>query len=36
VGISGVFNFRPAEHNGIGKDAFAMVTIQNGKWHLMK
>lgn len=32
VGISGVFNFSPEDHNGLAKDAFAMVTIKNGKW----
>jgi branched-chain amino acid transport system substrate-binding protein len=32
VGISGVFNFTATDHNGLAKDAFAMVVIQNGKW----
>lgn len=32
VGISGVFNFSPEDHNGLAKDAFAMVTIKDGKW----
>ncbi|HEY3415593.1 MAG TPA: ABC transporter substrate-binding protein [Armatimonadota bacterium] len=32
VGISGVFNFTPADHNGLAKDAFVMVQIVNGKW----
>lgn len=36
VGISGVFNFTPTEHNGLNKSAFALVTIQNGKWKLVK
>jgi branched-chain amino acid transport system substrate-binding protein len=36
VGISGVFNFTPTEHNGLNKSAFALVTIQNGDWKLVK
>ena len=32
VGISGVFNFTPKEHNGLAKDAFVMVRITNGNW----
>lgn len=36
VGISGVFNMSSREHNGLTKDAFALVTIQNGKWALAK
>jgi len=36
VGISGVFNFSPEEHNGLGKNAFVFVTIKNGEWTLIK
>lgn len=36
VGISGVFNMSPQDHNGLSKDAFVMVTIRNGKWVLLK
>lgn len=36
VGISGIFNFTAAEHNGLGPDAFVMVRIKNGKWELVK
>ena len=36
VGISGVFKFSKADHNGLAKDAFAMVAIQGGKWTLCK
>lgn len=32
VGTGGVFNFSPEEHNGLSKDAFAMVKIEKGKW----
>ena len=36
VGIGGVFNFTPQEHNGLNKSAFALVTIKNGDWTLAK
>lgn len=36
VGIDGVFNFSPSDHNGLNKSAFALVTIKNGKWVLVK
>ena len=35
VGISGVFAFSPTDHNGLGKDAFVMVEIKNGKWKML-
>ncbi len=34
-GVSGVFNFSPQDHNGLGKDAFVMVQIQDGGWNLL-
>ncbi len=36
VGVSGVFNFSPSDHNGLGADAFVMVRIQDGKWELIE
>lgn len=36
VGIDGIFNFSPTEHNGLTKDAFALVQIKGGKWTLAK
>ncbi len=36
VGTGGVFNFSPEDHNGLTKDAFIMVQIQNGEWTLME
>ena len=36
VGISGVFNFSKDDHNGLQKDAFVMVKIENGAWKLAK
>jgi len=32
VGISGVFNFSPTEHNGLTTNAFVMVKVVDGKW----
>jgi branched-chain amino acid transport system substrate-binding protein len=32
VGASGVFNMSPTDHNGLGMDAFEMVTVKNGKF----
>jgi len=36
VGIGGVFSFSPKEHNGLTKDAFAMVEVKNGTWRMIK
>ncbi|MGQ9524844.1 MAG: ABC transporter substrate-binding protein [Armatimonadota bacterium] len=36
VGISGVFNFSPKDHNGLTKDSFVMVEVRNGKWALLR
>jgi branched-chain amino acid transport system substrate-binding protein len=36
VGVSGVFNFRPTEHNGLDQSAFVMVTIKNGDWSIVQ
>jgi branched-chain amino acid transport system substrate-binding protein len=36
VGIDGVFNLSRTDHNGLNKNAFALVTIKNGKWVLIK
>ncbi|GFO69872.1 branched-chain amino acid ABC transporter substrate-binding protein [Geomonas limicola] len=35
VGISGVFNITPADHNGLDLSAFEMVRIQKGDWALL-
>jgi len=34
VGVGGMFRFSSADHNGLSKDAFAMVRIVNGQWTL--
>jgi branched-chain amino acid transport system substrate-binding protein len=36
IGVSGVFNFSPTDHNGLSPDAFVMVKIQNGTWEMME
>ena len=36
AGISGVFNFSPEDHNGLGPDAFVMVRITDGTWKLVE
>jgi branched-chain amino acid transport system substrate-binding protein len=32
VGTAGVFNFSPADHNGLAIDAFEMLTVKDGKF----
>lgn len=34
VGTGGVFNFSPENHNGLGLDAFDMMTVKDGKFAL--
>jgi branched-chain amino acid transport system substrate-binding protein len=36
VGTGGVFNFTPADHNGLDLGAFEMVTVKDGKFALAK
>ncbi|HEY6010125.1 MAG TPA: ABC transporter substrate-binding protein [Nitrospirota bacterium] len=36
VGTAGVFNFTAADHNGLDIDAFAMLTVKNGKFALLE
>jgi branched-chain amino acid transport system substrate-binding protein len=36
VGTGGIFNFSPTEHNGLNKDAFEMVLIENGDWKIVE
>ncbi|WP_456432947.1 ABC transporter substrate-binding protein [Thermosulfuriphilus sp.] len=37
VGIHGIFNMSPQDHNGLDeKEAFVMVIIKNGNWELLK
>ena len=32
VGITGIFTFSPADHNGLSMDAFEMLTVKNGRF----
>lgn len=36
VGITGVFNFSPQDHSGLGIDSVVMIKIKNGEWTLEK
>ncbi len=37
VGIHGIFNMSPKDHNGLAeKEAFVLVQIKNGDWHLIE
>lgn len=36
VGIGGIFNFTPQDHNGLDKKAFVLVTVKDGKWKQIK
>lgn len=36
VGIGGIFNFTPHDHNGLNKKAFVLVTIKDGQWKQIK
>lgn len=35
VGISGIYNLTPEDHNGLGTDSMIVVRIQDGKWKLI-
>ncbi len=34
IGTGGIFNFSPTDHNGLDLDAFAMLTVKDGKFVL--
>jgi branched-chain amino acid transport system substrate-binding protein len=36
VGVSGIYNLTPEDHNGLGTDSMIMVRIENGKWKLVE
>ncbi len=36
IGISGVYNLTPEDHNGLGTDSMIMVRIEDGKWKLIE
>jgi len=35
VGISGIFNWSPTDHVGIGKESLVLVRIKDGKWEFV-
>jgi branched-chain amino acid transport system substrate-binding protein len=35
VGISGLYNVSPEDHNGLGTDSMVIVQIQDGQWKLV-
>ena len=36
VGVSGIFNMTPEDHNGLTPDAFVMVKIEGGQFKLLE
>ncbi len=36
IGTAGVFNFSPTDHNGLDIEAFAMITVKDGKFVLLE
>ena len=36
VGTAGIFNFSPADHNGLDLNAFEMLTVKNGKFAVLE
>ncbi|HWT78858.1 MAG TPA: branched-chain amino acid ABC transporter substrate-binding protein, partial [Candidatus Methylomirabilis sp.] len=36
IGIGGIFNLSPNDHNGLDKRAITMYEIVNGQWQLAK
>jgi branched-chain amino acid transport system substrate-binding protein len=35
-GTAGVFNYSAQDHNGLGMDAFEMLTVKNGRFAIAK
>jgi branched-chain amino acid transport system substrate-binding protein len=36
VGVTGVFNMSPTDHNGVGPESFRILEVRNGQWHLIQ
>ncbi|MCX7822410.1 MAG: ABC transporter substrate-binding protein [Syntrophobacterales bacterium] len=36
VGVSGIFNLTPEDHNGLGTDSLVIVKIENASWKLLE
>ncbi|MHB2017889.1 MAG: ABC transporter substrate-binding protein [Candidatus Xenobia bacterium] len=35
IGVTGVYSFSPADHNGLSQQAFRLIRIEQGKWTLV-
>lgn len=35
VGVSGIYNITPEDHNGLGEDSMVMVQISKGQWKMI-
>jgi branched-chain amino acid transport system substrate-binding protein len=35
VGVSGIYNIAPQDHNGLSPDSMIIVQVQGGKWKLI-
>jgi branched-chain amino acid transport system substrate-binding protein len=33
-GTGGIYHFSPSDHNGLSRDAFVMIRIEDGRWVL--
>jgi len=36
IGVSGIYNLTPEDHNGLGTDSLVLVKIVDGKWKLLE
>ena len=36
IGISGIYNLTPEDHNGLGTDSLVIVKVEKGKWVLVQ
>jgi len=36
IGTGGRYHFSPADHNGLGRDAFVMIRVESGHWTLAR
>lgn len=36
VGVSGIYNLTPEDHNGLGTDSMVIVKVEKGKWVLVQ
>jgi branched-chain amino acid transport system substrate-binding protein len=36
VGVSGIYNLSPEDHNGLGADSMVIIQVQDGKFKMAK